>query len=28
VLKINNGDGAHGFYFTALAEQELKTAKK
>src|SRR5262249_13793298 len=28
VLKINNGDGAHGFYFTVLSEQELKTAKK
>lgn len=24
VLKINNGDGAHGFYFTLQAEQELK----
>jgi hypothetical protein len=24
VLKIANGDGAHGFYFTALTEQELK----
>jgi putative membrane-bound dehydrogenase-like protein len=24
LLKINNGDGAHGFYFTLLAEQELK----
>jgi hypothetical protein len=26
VLKINNGDGGHGFYFTVLAEQELKAA--
>jgi putative heme-binding domain-containing protein len=24
LLKINNGDGPHGFYFTILAEQELK----
>jgi putative membrane-bound dehydrogenase-like protein len=24
LLKINNGNGAHGFYFTILAEQELK----
>jgi putative membrane-bound dehydrogenase-like protein len=24
LLKINNGDGAHGFYFTILAEQELR----
>jgi putative heme-binding domain-containing protein len=24
LLKINNGDGPHGFYFTLLAEQELK----
>ncbi len=24
LLKINNGNGAHGFYFTLLAEQELK----
>jgi putative heme-binding domain-containing protein len=24
LLKINNGDGAHGFYFTLLAELELK----
>jgi putative membrane-bound dehydrogenase-like protein len=24
LLKINNGDGAHGFYLTLLAEQELK----
>ncbi len=23
-LKINNGDGPHGFYFTVLSEQELK----
>jgi putative membrane-bound dehydrogenase-like protein len=28
VLKINNGAGAHGFYFTVLAEQELKLAGK
>jgi putative membrane-bound dehydrogenase-like protein len=26
VLKINNGNGPHGFYFTLLAEQELKRA--
>jgi putative heme-binding domain-containing protein len=24
LLKINNGDGPHGFYFTVLSEQELK----
>jgi putative membrane-bound dehydrogenase-like protein len=24
LLKINNGDGGYGFYFTLLAEQELK----
>ncbi|HEY7310566.1 MAG TPA: PVC-type heme-binding CxxCH protein [Gemmataceae bacterium] len=24
LLKINNGEGPHGFYFTLLAEQELK----
>ncbi len=24
LLKITNGDGAHGFYFTLLAEQEVK----
>jgi putative heme-binding domain-containing protein len=24
LLKINNGNGGHGFYFTILAEQELK----
>jgi putative membrane-bound dehydrogenase-like protein len=24
LLKINNGDGPHGFYFTILSEQELK----
>ena len=23
-LKINNGDGPHGFYFTVVSEQELK----
>jgi putative membrane-bound dehydrogenase-like protein len=28
LLKINNGDGPHGFYFTVLAEQELKPAGK
>jgi putative membrane-bound dehydrogenase-like protein len=28
LLKINNGDGAHGFYLTALTEQELKLGKK
>jgi hypothetical protein len=28
VLKINNGDGPHGFYFTVLAEQELRMAKR
>jgi putative membrane-bound dehydrogenase-like protein len=28
LLKINNGDGPHGFYFTILAEQELKRADK
>lgn len=28
LLKINNGDGGHGFYFTILAEQELKMAAK
>jgi putative membrane-bound dehydrogenase-like protein len=28
LLKINNGDGPHGFYFTVLAEQELKLAGK
>jgi hypothetical protein len=24
LLKINNGDGDHGFYLTVMAEQELK----
>jgi putative heme-binding domain-containing protein len=24
LIKINNGDGPHGFYFTMLAEQEVK----
>jgi len=24
LLKINNGDGPHGFYMTFIAEQELK----
>ncbi|HZT83446.1 MAG TPA: PVC-type heme-binding CxxCH protein [Gemmataceae bacterium] len=24
LLKINNGDGPHGFYFTVVSEQELK----
>jgi putative membrane-bound dehydrogenase-like protein len=28
LLKINNGDGAHGFYFTLLTEQEVKPAGK
>ena len=28
VLKINNGDGAHGFYFTILSEQELRPIGK
>jgi putative membrane-bound dehydrogenase-like protein len=28
LLKINNGDGAHGFYLTVLTEQELKLAGK
>jgi putative membrane-bound dehydrogenase-like protein len=28
LLKINNGDGAHGFYLTVLAEQELKRVDK
>jgi putative membrane-bound dehydrogenase-like protein len=28
VLKINNGNGAHGFYFTILSEQELKPVGK
>jgi putative heme-binding domain-containing protein len=28
VLKINNGDGPHGFFFTVLAEQELKLGRK
>ena len=28
LLKINNGDGPHGFYFTVQAEQELKLAAK
>ena len=27
LLKINNGDGAHGFYLTMVAEQELKLGK-
>ncbi len=26
LLKINNGDGAHGFYLTVLTEQEVKVA--
>jgi putative heme-binding domain-containing protein len=26
LLKINNGDGAHGFYLTLVTEQELKPA--
>lgn len=28
LLKINNGDGPHGFYFTLLSEQEVKPAAK
>jgi hypothetical protein len=28
LLKINNGNGDHGFYFTVLAEQELKRAEE
>ncbi|MFM7149278.1 MAG: hypothetical protein ACKO23_05505, partial [Gemmataceae bacterium] len=24
LLKINNGDGPHGFYFTLLTEEEVK----
>jgi putative membrane-bound dehydrogenase-like protein len=28
LLKINNGDGPHGFYFTLLTEQEVKPAGK
>jgi len=28
LFKINNGDGPHGFYFTLLAEQELKRLGK
>jgi hypothetical protein len=28
LLKINNGDGPHGFYLTLLAEQELKRVDK
>jgi putative membrane-bound dehydrogenase-like protein len=28
LLKINNGNGAHGFFFTLLAEQEVKLAGK
>jgi putative heme-binding domain-containing protein len=27
LLKINNGDGPHGFYFTVVSEQELKLGK-
>ncbi len=27
LLKVNNGNGAHGFYFTLLAEQEVKLLK-
>ena len=27
LLKINNGAGPHGFYFTVMAEQELKTRR-
>ncbi|MFO0844653.1 MAG: PVC-type heme-binding CxxCH protein [Gemmataceae bacterium] len=28
LLKINNGDGPHGFYFTVLTEQEVKAVRK
>jgi putative membrane-bound dehydrogenase-like protein len=28
LLKINNGDGGHGFYLTALTEEELKLPPK
>lgn len=28
LLKINNGDNPHGFYFTLLSEQEVKLAAK
>jgi putative membrane-bound dehydrogenase-like protein len=28
LFKINNGDGAHGFYLTVLTEQEVKAAGK
>jgi putative membrane-bound dehydrogenase-like protein len=28
LLKISNGDGAHGFYLTILAEQELKRLER
>jgi putative membrane-bound dehydrogenase-like protein len=28
LLKINNGDGPHGFYLTLLAEQELKRVEE
>jgi putative membrane-bound dehydrogenase-like protein len=28
LLKINNGDGAHGFYFTLTAEQEVKRVEE
>ena len=28
LLKINNGNGAHGFYLTVLTEQELKLVGK
>jgi putative heme-binding domain-containing protein len=28
LLKINNGNGDHGFYFTLLAEQELKRVEE
>jgi hypothetical protein len=27
VVKINNGDGPHGLYFTLRSEQELKTGR-
>jgi hypothetical protein len=28
VLKINNGNNPHGFYFTLLAEQEVKRVEE
>jgi hypothetical protein len=28
LLKINNGDGAHGFYLSIVAEQETKPVEE